>query len=689
MNETLLQVKDLEIKYHTREGILTALRNVSFEIKVGEIVGIVGESGCGKSTVASSVLNLLPTNGEISGGQILFQGRDLRKVDEDGMRHIRGKDMSMIFQDPMTSLNPVFSIEHQMVDALRAHQRGSRPMNRRDARNRVVEMLDRVGIPDARDRIGDYPHQFSGGMRQRIMIAIALLSNPALLVADEPTSALDVTLEAQIIDLIRGLRDEYGTAILYITHDLGLVAQLCDRVLVMYAGNVVESGDVFSIFQKPQHPYTRALLCSHPTHSFQAARLATIRGRVPSLKDLPAGCKFAPRCDLAIEICHTQEPRCATCHCQTVLCHAFHPNWSGASPETLLISPERSAQVAEERDNLFTGEPIVEVKGLKTYFKDRVSFIDRLAGRRAGVVRALDGVDITVHRGETLALVGESGSGKTTFGRTILRLEDSTTGHILVDGQDVTDLSQRQVRPMRARLQMIFQDPMSSLSPRKKVSSLLLEPFIIQKVPVDPGKVDELLEMVGLSSEQADKYAHQLSGGQARRVGIARALALHPDLLVADEPTAGLDVSVAAGILNLLKDLRQSHNLSYIIITHNLNVIRFIADRVAVMYLGQVVELVETQDLFSRPAHPYSEALMSAIAIPDPNLRDKRLRIVLEGEIPSPRTPPPGCPFHPRCRYAEARCTKDVPNLLPLKGQQRLAACHFPERVLGQFTRDD
>jgi len=690
MKEPILQVRDVEVKYHTREGILTAIHGVRFDIGAGEIVGIVGESGCGKSTVASAVMRLLPANGEISGGQILLKGQNLLELDESGMRRIRGQDMAMIFQDPMTSLNPVFSIEHQMVDALRAHPRSGRPMTRKDARTCVAEMLERVGIPDAAEQISQFPHQFSGGMRQRIMIATALLSNPALLVADEPTSALDVTLEAQIIDLIRGLRDEFGTAILYITHDLGLVAQLCDRVLVMYAGNVVESGDVFDIFQQPQHPYTRALLRSHPSHSMQAARLATIRGRVPSLKDLPPGCKFAPRCDLACEICHSHEPQYTTQGRHTVLCHAFQPGWPGASPETLLASPGGTGHRGAARDNLSTGQPIVKVRGLKTYFEDRISLVDRLAGHRAGVVRAVDAIDIEVQRGETLALVGESGSGKTTLGRTILRLVDATGGEILVDGQNVTDLAQRKVRPMRARLQMIFQDPISSLSPRKTVSALLLEPFKIHKIPVDSDdKVDELLEMVGLSSEQADKYPHQLSGGQARRVGIARALALQPDLLVADEPTSGLDVSVAAGILNLLKDLRETHGLSYVIITHNLNVIRFIADRVAVMYLGKIVELAETEDLFSRPLHPYSEALMSAIAIPDPTLRDKRQRIILEGEIPSPRTPPSGCPFHPRCRYAEERCAKDAPGLQPIEGQRRAVACHYPEKVTGRIAWEE
>jgi len=680
---SVLQVKELETKYHTREGILTAIRDVSFDVNEAEIVGIVGESGCGKSTVAFAVMRLLPPNGEITAGQILVKGRDLGQLDQEGMRQLRGKGMSMIFQDPMTSLNPVFSVEQQMVDALRAHQSDGGRQSRKALRERAIGMLDRVGIPDAARQIKEYPHQFSGGMRQRIMIATALLSNPSLLVADEPTSALDVTLEAQIIDLIRDLRDELGTAILYITHDLGVVAQLCDRVFVMYAGNIVESGDVYSIFENAKHPYTQALLRSHPTHSMRAARLRTIRGRVPSLRELPSGCKFAPRCDHARKICHAIGPQYMQVDQQLVLCHAFQPDWESTEPVATMTSAVTAHELpqAEEKARA-TEEVVVETRDLRTHFRDHVALLGQILGQRGGSVRAVDGVDIKIRRGETLGLVGESGSGKTTLGRTILRLENPTDGEVVVQGQDITHLPQPKIRPMRAGMQMIFQDPCSSLSPRMKVSSILLEPFRIHGIPVDDKKkVDELLEMVGLSAEQADKYPHQLSGGQARRVGIARALALHPDILVADEPTSGLDVSVAAGILNLLKDLREELNLTYIIITHNLNVISFIADRVAVMYLGKIVELAETEELFTQPKHPYTEALMSAIAVPDPRLRGKRQRIILKGEIPSPRNPPPGCPFHPRCRYADERCATEAPLLRAINGSEHLTACQFPERV--------
>jgi peptide/nickel transport system ATP-binding protein len=681
MPTPLLQVKNLEIKYHTRAGILTAIHNASFDLHRGEIVGVVGESGCGKSTVASAVMRLLPPNGEISGGQMLFQGRDLGRLTPEEMRRLRGRDMAMVFQDAMTSLNPVFTIEQQMVDAQKA-QAGDRPQPDRRFRKRAVEMLDRVGIPEPAQRIKEYPHQFSGGMRQRIMIAMALLSNPDLLVADEPTSALDVTLEAQILELIANLRDELGTAMLYITHDLGVIARLCDRVLVMYAGNLVEAGGVYDIFDAPKHPYTRALLRSHPSLSLREDRLITIPGRVPSLRDLPAGCKFAPRCDWARRICQTAESDFFQLNGQQVLCHAYGPAWAeGEDDLSPAIAPPTLAGPPETA--LTADEVMLETTRLQTYFKDKIGLLGQILGRKGGSVRAVDGVDVAIRRGETLGLVGESGSGKTTLGRTILRLIDPTAGEIVIEGQQITRWPPQKLRPLRARMQMIFQDPFSSLSPRMKVSSILLEPFRIHGVPVENKrqKVDELLEMVGLSAEQADKYPHQLSGGQARRVGIARALALHPDILIADEPTAGLDVSVAAGILNLLKDLREQLNLTYVIITHNLNVIGFIADRVAVMYLGKIVELAGAEELFSRPKHPYTEALMSAIPIPDPRLRAQRQHIILEGEIPSARKPPPGCAFHPRCRYAEAKCAQEEPPLRTLPGSARQVACHFPERV--------
>jgi peptide/nickel transport system ATP-binding protein len=671
--EPILSVRDLNITYHTREGTLPAVRHVSFEVNPGEIVGIAGESGCGKSTVASAILGLLPPNGKLSGGEIIFKGRNLAGLPEESLRSLRGNELAMIFQDPLTSLNPVFTIETQMLDAQRAHDPGA---STDELRRRAVNMLARVGIPDAAERLRNYPHEFSGGMRQRILIATALLTNPALLIADEPTSALDVTLEAQILDLLKGLRDELGTAILYISHDLGVMAQLCDRMVVMYAGNVVETGDVYAMFDRPRHPYTQDLLRSHPAYTHKRTRLASIPGQVPSLFALPGGCKFHPRCRLAQAVCREVEPRLIPVTSQRVLCHLYDPEFAplmtGAPREE--ATPPAGAAFAPEGE----GEAFVSARDVRVHFADRVGALAQLRGARGGVLRAVDGVTITIGRGATFGLVGESGSGKTTLGRALLRLIDLSSGEAEINGMPLSRLAESQLRPVRAQMQMIFQDPRASLSPRMKVSDILLEPFRIHHVPARPETVEELLSLVGLSAEQATKYPHELSGGQARRVGIARALSLNPSFLVADEPTAGLDVSVAASILNLLQDLRERLQLTYMIITHNLNVIGFIADRVGVMYLGKLVEVGATRDIFENPAHPYTEALISAIAVPDPRLRDKPgKRIVLKGEIPSPRNPPPGCPFHPRCLYAQEICTLEMPPLRPLPTGQ-LVACHFP-----------
>ena len=686
MADRLLDVKNLKTYFFTDEGVVRAVDGVDLYIDKGETLGVVGESGCGKSVTALSIMKLIPQPpGRIVEGEIIYNGTDLVTLAPNKMRKIRGKEISMIFQEPMTSLNPVFTVGEQIAEAIRLHE----GLGRREAMAKTVDMLKLVHIPNAERRVKEYPHQLSGGMRQRIMIAIALQSNPALLVADEPTSALDVTLEAQITDLIQGLRKELNTAVLYITHDLGVVAQLCDQVVVLYAGNIVETGDVFRVFQNPLHPYTQALLRSHPSHQVRARRLTTIPGRVPSLKDLPIGCKFAPRCGLAQAACFAQEPRMARADGRAVLCHAYQPGWQGAPPaaeETPAQTSPGRAEPVEPRvlrpafgtQDAEGATEVVLVDQMRVHFQDQVGWLGKILGEKQGLVRAVDGVDMAVYRGETLALVGESGSGKTTLGRTILRLQRPTAGGISVEGQNITQRPQAQIRPLRARMQMIFQDPISSLSPRKTVAELLLEPFRIHGVAYDrEKKVDELLEMVGLSAEQAGKYPHQLSGGQARRVGIARALALHPALLVADEPTSGLDVSVAAGILNLMRDLRERLSLTYILITHNLNIIGFIADRVAVMYLGKIVEVGQTSTLFNQPGHPYTEALMSAVAIPDPVLRHTRKRIVLEGEIPSSRNPPPGCPFHPRCRYRQARCLSEAPLLAALPDPGHLVACHF------------
>ncbi|MCL1939730.1 MAG: ABC transporter ATP-binding protein [Desulfovibrionaceae bacterium] len=677
--EPVLRVSDLEVSYHTQSGTLAAVRNAGFQINPAEIVGIVGESGSGKSTLALALMRLLPQEAEITSGEMVLKGRDLRGLQEEQMRRIRSAEMAMVFQDSMTSLNPVFSIGEQMMDVALAHRVHGigRIGGRKEAKDQVIAMLDRVGIPSAARRFSDFPHQFSGGMRQRIMIATALLSGPSLLIADEPTSALDVVLEAQINDLILALRDESRMAVLYITHNLGVAAQVCDRMLVMYAGNIVEAGEVRQIFKEPLHPYTKALLGAHPKHVVRRARVSAVNGLVPDLKAAPAGCRFAVWCEASQTLCLEREPKLHHICGRDVLCHLYDPSWrkDTAFPQPLARYDGESANVRRQPK-----EPLVSIRNVSTYFNNSSGLLSRILGKPSAVVRAVDGVSLDVRRGETLALVGESGSGKTTLGRTILRLEDPTDGEIIIEGKDITRMAQSKIRPMRKIMQMIFQDPISSLSPRKIVSELLLEPFTIHGIAVDgPAKAREMLEMVGLSPAQLEKYPHQLSGGQARRVGIARSLALNPHLLIADEPTAGLDVSVAAGILNLLKDLRDRLSLTYIIITHNLDITSAVADQVAVMYLGRIVEMADGAALFDHSRHPYTKALLSSVAIPDPEERNHRQRIILEGEVPSPTNVPSGCPFHPRCRYRQARCSSETPSLSHVAGDaSRLVACHFP-----------
>jgi len=679
--EALAEIRGLEVTYHTQKGPLQALYDVTFTIQPGEVVGVVGETGCGKSTVASALLRLLPPNGEISAGQIRFKGQDLMAASDEAMRGMRGRDMAMIFQDPMTSLNPVFTVGTQMLDIQRSKAENN-GLGRRDLHQRSVGVLEQVGIPDADERIDHYPHQFSGGMRQRIMIAMALLSKPSLLIADEATASLDVTLEVQILELIRQLRHTYGTAVLFISHDLGVIAQICDRVIVMYAGHIVEQGDVFSVFEQPQHPYTRALLGSVPSRHQYGQRLVTIPGRVPSLFDLPPGCKFSDRCSYAQEACSQQEPQLLQTDNHQVRCHIYDPE-SGyetgqegaAAPGILPADHQPGSQkgpgLAPKPEPGLEAGPgpssdgvLVRTCDVSTHFAGNRGFFQELFGGKSEPIHAVDDVSLDIHRGEVIGLVGESGSGKTTLGRTILCLERATKGQVFYDGLELTEASAAQLRQLRPRMQMIFQDPYSGLSPRLRVSYLLNEPYQIHKVPKSQQySVSDLLQLVGLSDEQAGKYPHELSGGQARRVGIARALALHPEFIVADEPTSGLDVSVAASVLNLMKDLADELGLTYLIITHNLNVVGYIAGRVAVMYLGNLVEIGLTSRIFTAPAHPYSLGLLSAISEPDPRQRRGEHRLLLAGEIPSPKNPPPGCRFHTRCPFAEPQCQADRPRL--------------------------
>lgn len=617
MNPPLLAVSNLDVAYQTPQGPLKAVNDVGFTIAAGEVVGVVGESGCGKSTLATAVMGLLGPTAAITAGSVSFRGRELTSLSENELRRLWGEEISMVFQDPGTSLNPVLSIEQQMMTPLRERPE-SRGKTKSELRNQAVSMLHRVGIPDAERRIKSYPHEFSGGMRQRVMIAMALLSNPALLIADEPTSALDVTLKQQINDLLLGLRDELGTSILYISHDLGIVAQVCDRVLVMYAGEIVESGSTTDIFRNPRHPYTRALLAASPSAARQPDRLTTIPGQVPSLADMPSGCRFADRCSFSENMCRAGHPELFAVGNQDVRCYIYTDDWPGEYPvdgaiELPAISVEANAAPAAAR------ETIVQASNLSVHFTERALVLDRLLRRPDRLVKAVDSVDLLVYEGEIVAVVGESGSGKTTLGRTILRLQEKTAGELIVAGNELATLPRPSLRAARAGMQMIFQDAVASLSPRLRVRELLLEPFVIhgRQSQVTDTTVSDLLEMVGLGEIHQDKYPHELSGGQARRVGIARALSLEPQLLIADEPTAGLDVSVGAGILNLLRQLNRDRNVSMILITHDMNIIRFMADRVAVMQKGQIVEMGPTTTIMDAPQHPYTQELLAAVAVPE------------------------------------------------------------------------
>ena len=673
----VLTVEDLDVTYHVRSGPLPALRGVSFELWRGEILGIVGESGCGKSTLSSALLRLLSANGEISAGRVVLGGRDLTVADERELRALRGRQIAMIFQDPVTSLNPTFTVGAQLVAAQRAH-RDLGVTNPRVLLRRAVEMLTRVGMPDAHERIDYYPHQFSGGMRQRIMIAMALLLEPEVLIADEATSALDVTLQAQILELLRELRREHGTAMLFISHDIGVISEICDRLVVMYAGRAVEQGAVRDVLSEPKHPYTQALLASVPTKDRRGERLATIPGRVPSLSELPAGCAFAGRCPHAQAVCSEPGPDAVELADRVVRCliHAPASGYDASAVSRPVGSAAEAAERAEPTEGRTIGAVLVDASGIEVHFRDRPTIVTRLLRRPLGAVRAVDGVDLQIRRGEIVGLVGESGSGKTTLGKALLGLVPTTGGRITYDGADVTAMDRRQLRPLRRRIQMIFQDAHASLSPRRRVGQLLTDPYVIHDIPDEQRiAVPELLELVQLAPEQASKYPHELSGGQARRVNIARALALRPEFIVADEPSAGLDVSAAASVLNLMKDLARDLGLTYLIVTHDLNLVGYIADRIALMYLGRLVAVGPTERIFDQPLHPYTRGLLEAVATPDPDQTTAPHRLLLAGEIPSPKNPPAGCRFHTRCRYARRPSCLETPHL-DHAGDGHMVACH-------------
>jgi oligopeptide/dipeptide ABC transporter ATP-binding protein len=607
---SVLKVDGLDVRFATPDGEVHAVKNLSYELAAGETLGIVGESGSGKSQSVLSLLGLVAANGRATGSA-LFEGRDLLKLRERELRGIRGRKISMIFQDPMTSLNPYLTIAAQMVQVVRAHERVSHEA----ARARCIEMLEAVRIPEAAARFDRYPHELSGGMRQRVMIAASLLLGPQVLIADEPTTALDVTVQAQILELMKDLKRRFGTAIVLITHDLGVIAGLADRVLVMQGGELKEQGPVEDIFYAPKHEYTRALLAA-----------------VPRLDSAPRN-----------------EPL------------------SGAS-----------AVAAIDATLPPVTEPLVAVTGVKVHFP---VLGDRFWARRT--LKAVDGVDLTVGPGETLGIVGESGSGKSTLARAILKLVPASAGRVVVLGNDVAALTKAELRPLKRNVQVVFQDPLASLNPRMTVGDIVSEPLWTHRPDLDKvavrAAVVEVLRRVGLTGRELNRYPHEFSGGQCQRIGIARALVLEPKLVVCDEPVSALDVSIQAQIVNLLLDLRRDLGLALIFIAHDLAVVRHISHRVLVMYLGRVMEVAPSAQLYDRPAHPYTRALISAVPLPDPRAERSRVREILSGDLPSPIAPPSGCRFRTRCLYAIDRCRDEIPELRPFERAQ--VACHRAEEL--------
>ena len=658
MTNVLLEVDDLQTEVDAGAETVHAVDGVSFELRRGECFALVGESGCGKSMTALSLMRLLPVAGRITSGAVRLEAQDLLALPEVAMRAVRGRRVAMIFQEPATSLNPVLSVGRQIIEVIERHL----PMRGPAARRRALELLEAVGIPDAARRLDEYPFQLSGGLRQRVMIAAALAADPEVLIADEATTALDVTIQAQILDLLRRLQAERGMAILLITHDLGVVAQLADRVAVMYAGEIVELGAREALLHAPQHPYTQMLFASLPSAGRRGEPLAAIPGQVPSLAQahtLP-GCRFEARCSQAIGLCRQAPPPMIPLALggedYRVRCHLRVDG--GAEARLRSIATAVWGDVGRGD----AAPVLMQVEGLQVHFPIRRGVLRRTVGQ----VRAVDGVDLALRDGRTLALVGESGCGKTTAGKAILRLIEPSGGRVdLVESGtrvDLATLSRSALRRRRGVMQIVFQDPFASLNPRMRVREILEEGMLSlgrggRDAAARGRRMETLLDQVGMPAESLARYPHEFSGGQRQRIAIARALAVEPRLIVCDEPTSALDVSVQAQILNLLKQLQRDLGLSYLFITHNLAVVEYLAHEIAVMYLGRIVEHGAVDEVLRDPKHPYTQALLSAV----PEVDGAREVIRLGGEPPSPSNPPAGCHFHPRCAYARDVCRLDYP----------------------------
>jgi peptide/nickel transport system ATP-binding protein len=662
VSAALLRADGLRTSLDATDGeVVRALDGVDLEIGRGETFAIVGESGCGKSMTALTLMRLLPEQGRIVGGSARLEDIDLLALPEARMRDIRGGRVAMIFQEPATSLNPVLTVGRQIAEVLERHV----GLRGEAARARATALLDAVGIADCARRLDEYPFQLSGGMKQRVMIALALAAEPDLLIADEPTTALDVTIQAQVLDLLARLQRERGMSILLITHDLGVVAEMAQRVAVMYAGQIVETGSRAAFFATPQHPYARKLFAALPGSGARGGSLDVIPGQVPSLSGEFHGCRFVDRCEHAFERCRTEPPgwtRVADGH--LVRCHLREREIAPA----LVARPTGGPGVGTAP----AAQPLLDVRDLKVHFPIRKGILKRTIGQ----VKAVDGVSLSIPPGRTLALVGESGCGKTTVGKGVLQLIRPTAGEVRFGGVELTGLRGARLRERRADFQIVFQDPYASLNPRMRVHDILMEGMaslgVLASSTARERRILELLGHVGLPADAQWRYPHEFSGGQRQRIAIARALSVEPKLVVCDEPTSALDVSVQAQILNLLKRLQQEMGLAYLFITHNIGVVEYLADEVAVMYLGRIVERGAVAEVLGAPKHPYTQALLAAV----PKLAGERYTVRLEGELPSPVSPPSGCHFHPRCPHATAACRTAYPEVA------RLTATHDVRCVL-------
>lgn len=630
----LLDVRNLTTTFRTAAGPVNAVRGISFEMREGESLAIVGESGSGKSVTAMSLMNMVRSPGVIEGGQVLFQGRDVLGMAPEELRRLRGKDVSMIFQDSVAALDPLMKIKDQIIETIRAHG----VVSNSDAEARAISLMEQVGIPDPESRLNDYPLAFSGGMSQRVMIAIALANDPKLLICDEPTTALDVTVQAQILELLANLNRERGAGVLLITHNLGVVAQLCQRIAVMYAGRIVEFGETAEVFRNPRHPYTRDLLEATPRllHP-RSIPLASITGRPPSLREPITGCSYAPRDPLAFDRCFSEDPKL-----EVDGTGRAHACWLDGD----VLPPRGDASEAHARTRAEEQPTILHVTDLVKQFPGP----RRKLGSPRAQVRAVDGVSFDVKSAETVGLVGESGCGKSTIASLVVGIIEPTSGSIEYRGAESSHLTGAERREYNRDVQIVFQNPMSALNPRMTVGGMLNETLRPRKLAAADlaARRAELLDLVGLDVSAMDRYPHEFSGGQRQRLVIARALAVEPKLIVCDEAVAALDVSLQAQIINLLRELQDRLGLSYLFIGHDLATVRHVSDRILVMYLGQIVEQGTSEEVTSNPLHPYTVSLLSAVPDPDPAALTSA-RVVLEGEVPTPLNPPDGCRFHTRC----------------------------------------